>query len=356
MIYPTLYKRSTTGKLSTWYVETKKNCFRTVSGFTDGQKVTSAWTCCSGKSYNTADEQCKKQADALHRKRTETGYFENFKDVDKTVHFKPMLAHDYNDYKDKIKFPVYSQPKLDGMRCIVKEDGMWTRNGKKIISAPHIFDALKAILKRSPGLILDGELYANKDIADFNTIVSCVRKKTPTKDDLKVSAECIKYHVYDLPSVNDTFIKRYQALNKLNLPDCCVIVETNQVDNDKKLKYYYSNYMSEGYEGQIIRTDSRYENKRSKSLLKYKSFIDREFKILGVEEGGGNLIGKVGKLQFEIDGKPFDSAVNGTWEYLEELYKRNDLIGKMATVKYFELTTDGKPRFPKVIEIRDYEG
>jgi hypothetical protein len=37
------------------------------------------------------------------------------------------------------------------------------------------------------------------------------------------------------------------------------------------------------------------------------------------------------------------------------LLKRNDLIGKQATVKYFELTEDGIPRFPKVIAIRDFE-
>ena len=110
-----------------------------------------------------------------------------------------------------------------------------------------------------------------------------------------------------------------------------------------------------GYEGQILRTNSLYENKRSKSLLKHKTFVDAEFTILGVVEGNGNLTGKVGKMQFEINGKPFESAINGTWEYLEELFKRNDLIGKKATVKYFELTADGIPRFPKVIEIRDYD-
>jgi hypothetical protein len=117
----------------------------------------------------------------------------------------------------------------------------------------------------------------------------------------------------------------------------------------------YRGYMIQGYEGQILRTNSLYENKRSKGLLKHKSFVDAEFTILGVIEGKGNLTGKVGKLQFEINGKPFESAVNGDWEYLAELLKRNDLIGKQATVKYFELTEDGIPRFPKVIAIRDFE-
>ena len=118
----------------------------------------------------------------------------------------------------------------------------------------------------------------------------------------------------------------------------------------------YIGYMNQGYEGQILRSNSVYENKRSKSLLKHKSFVDAEFEILGVEEGKGNHAGKVGRLNFQINGKPFDAAVNGDWEYIERLWKSKDgLIGKTATVKYFELTEDGIPRFPKVIAIRDFE-
>jgi DNA ligase-1 len=113
--------------------------------------------------------------------------------------------------------------------------------------------------------------------------------------------------------------------------------------------------MEQGYEGQMIRLDMPYENKRSKSLLKDKQFVDAEFTILGVVEGNGNMAGKVGKLNFEINGKPFDAAVNGDWEYLAKLLKAKNLIGKQATVKYFQLTSDGIPRFGKVIAIRDYE-
>jgi DNA ligase-1 len=110
--------------------------------------------------------------------------------------------------------------------------------------------------------------------------------------------------------------------------------------------------MVDGYEGQMVRVlDSEYENKRSKSLLKHKTFCDAEFEIKGVIEGKGKLTNKVGKLVF--DG--FDSAVNGDHEYLEKLFKDGNLIGKRATVKYFELTSDGVPRFPKVICIRDFE-
>ncbi len=359
----TLYKRSTNGKITEWTIEIDGNKYRTISGYTDGLKTTSEWTQCEGKNIGkknetTPEQQALTEATATHRKRIETGSFENINDIDTPVHFKPMLANDFNDYKDKIKFPIYSQPKLDGVRCIVKADGMWSRNGKPIISAPHIFESLKPLFENEPDLILDGELYANKATTDFNTIISCVRKTKPTAADLKTSAECIEYHIYDVPSVNESFNGRWRELDELNLdfPKCVTVVETHVLNNKNEITEWYSIYMEQGYEGQILRTDSPYENKRSKSLLKHKSFVDAEFTILGVIEGNGNLTGKVGKLQFEINGKPFESAVNGDWEYIEYLWKsREGLVGKTATVKYFELTEDGIPRFPKVIAIRDFE-
>jgi DNA ligase-1 len=357
MIYKTLYKRSVTGKVSTWYVETNNECFRTVSGFEDGQKVTSEWTCCKGKSYNTSTEQATKEAEAMHRKRTETGYWEDITKIDTPVYFKPMLAHDYNDYKDKIKFPIAVQPKLDGVRCIVRADGMWSRNGKPIISAPHIFKSLKPLFEADNDLILDGELYCDKSAAGFNTIISCVRKTKPTEADLSLSKQFIEYHIYDVPSVDDNFMERIAYRSNLKLPEYCKRVHTHWVtDGQERLDYLYNLFMEQGYEGQMIRLNASYENKRSKSLLKRKEFVDAEFTILGVIEGNGNLTGKVGKLQFEINGKPFESAVNGDWEYIEKLWhSREGLVGKTATVKYFELTEDGIPRFPKVIAIRDFE-
>jgi DNA ligase-1 len=362
MIYPTLYKRSTTGKVSTWYVETDKNCFRTVSGFLDGEKVTSAWTCCEGKNVSkknatTAEQQADAEAKAMFDKRKALSYWENIVDIDTPVYFKPMLAHDYNDYKDKIIFPIYSQPKLDGIRCIIRFDGMWSRNGKQIISAPHIFEALKSLFEANPDLILDGELYADKNVADFNTIISCVRKTKPTAADLETST-MIQYWVYDIPSNDGTAIERLKELENIELPECCVKVPTISLHDDEMIMNQYRIYIEQGYEGQMLRAsgNSKYENKRSKALLKHKTFIDAEFEILGVEEGLGNLSGKVGRLNFEINGKPFNAAVNGDWEYIEQLWRsREGLIGKTATVKYFELTEDGIPRFPKVIAIRDFE-
>jgi DNA ligase-1 len=349
----TLYSRSVKGKINEFIIEIEGDKYRTITGFTDGIKTTSQWTLCKAKSYCTAEEQALKEATAIHRKKKETGSFENIKDIDNEIHFEPMLAHKWEDQMSKIKFPVFSQPKLDGIRCIVKKDGMWSRNGKKIVSAPHIFESMKSLFDKDSSLIFDGELYADKFANDFNAICSLVKKTKPTSEDLNESRIKIQYHIYDLPSNNDTFVKRYKELTNMSLPKCCILVKTEQLDNLNDVNAYYEDYMSAGYEGQMIRLDSKYENKRSKSLLKHKSFIDEEYIILDVEEGGGNKTGMVGSFVFKTkEGKIFNSSPKFNWEECIKMWNdRKNLIGKTATVKYFNLTPDGVPRFPYVIKI-----
>ena len=119
----------------------------------------------------------------------------------------------------------------------------------------------------------------------------------------------------------------------------------------------YGEWIDQGYEGQMIRLNEPYENKRSKTLLKRKDFQDGEYTILGWREGVGNRAGTIGHFKFETkDGIEFSSNVKGNFEYLADLLKQaDDMIGKQATIKYFSLTPDGVPRFPYVIAIRDYE-
>jgi DNA ligase-1 len=349
----TLYSRATNGKINEYVIEVEDNKYRTISGYTDGVKTTSEWKVCAAKSYCTAEEQAMKEATAMHRKKMETGSFENISDIDNETYFEPMLAKDWHKEKGKVKFPLFTQPKLDGIRCIVRADGMWSRNGKRIVSAPHIFKALKPLFKINPDLVFDGELYADKFANDFNAICSLVKKTKPTEEDLVKSKEQIQYHIYDLPSDKGIFSERYNMLWSLKLPDCCVLVDTHECFENEDIENYYYEYIDQGYEGQMIRLDGEYENKRSKYLLKHKSFIDEEYTILGVEEGIGNKTGMVGSFIFESKtGKRFNSSPKFNWEECQRMWNdRDQLIGKSATVKYFNLTPDGVPRFPYVIKI-----
>lgn len=330
----TLYKRATNGKVSEWTIEVVQveGAYRTIAGYTDGVKTTSEWTYVEGKNVGrsnetTKEEQALKQAKAIWDKKVNSGYRSTIDKVDSDLFFKPMLAKDWNDYKEDVKYPLYSQPKLDGIRCIVTKDGMFSRNGKKIVSAPHIRRELHDVFDQAPNLILDGELYADKFANDFNAICSLVKKTKPTQSDLDESAKAIEYHIYDLPSCTDTFTIRYAELCKLDLPDCCVVVETNLVESEDDVDMLYGNYVAASYEGQILRQDTKYENKRTKSLLKHKSFMDEEFTILDVCEGEGNKAGMVGFMVFEVDGVRFKSNVKADWDTSKEMWKnRKELL------------------------------
>jgi DNA ligase-1 len=312
-----------------------------------------------GRANATTDkEQCMKEAIAKRTKKLESGYFEDMKNIYMEQYFEPMLAAKWEDYKDKLTYPIYSQAKLDGIRCILTKDGMFSRNGKPIISAPHIFDSVKPLFETNPDLIFDGELYADKFANDFNKIVSLVKKTKPTADDLKESKELIEYHIYDLPSSDKNFIQRAYDLailfeTRSELHPHCRIVETYKVPSEDVVTELYEKYVEEGYEGQMLRLDGKYENKRSKNLLKHKSFVDEEYTILDICEGEGNRTGTAGYMVFQTaEGKPFKSNVKGTWDETAEMLKsKNELIGKQATIKYFNLTPDGIPRFPFVINI-----
>jgi DNA ligase-1 len=354
----TIYKKTKTGATQEWTIEISDNKYRTHSGQVGGQITTNAWTVVYGKNTGKANgttdiEQALKEAIAKRTKKLESGYFESINNIDEKQYFEPMLAAKWEDYKDKVTYPIYSQPKLDGIRCIVTKDGMFSRNGKPILSAPHIKESLQSIFDENPDLILDGELYADKFANDFNKIVSLVKKTKPTDADLVESKKNIDYHIYDLPSVDDTFRVRYSTLCSLRLPKQCIVVKTHIVKSEDILMERYGEYVEAGYEGQMLRLDSKYENKRSKSLLKHKSFIDEEFTIKDICEGEGNRTGTAGYMVFETaDGKPFKSNVKGTWEETAEMLRnKKQLIGKQATIKYFNLTPDGIPRFPFVINI-----
>jgi hypothetical protein len=78
-----------------------------------------------------------------------------------------------------------------------------------------------------------------------------------------------------------------------------------------------------------------------------------EFKIVDIIEGDGNRSGMMGRIQFSIEGKSFYSNARGNNQYFRDLLKnKRNYIGKMATVRYQNLTPDGIPRFPVMIGVR----
>jgi DNA ligase-1 len=378
--FPILFKRRNDGSVQRWWGRIRTTCgeqYRTYFGILDGAVTKSAWTTAVAKQNTTAVEQAEKELQALYTKKRSEGFTETIADIDTKAgeYFKVMKAHHYADYKSEVARRleagerVYVQPKLDGMRCVARPNGLWTRRSKPINSAPHVYEATfeqylsSDKLRNIRGTEMDGELYTHKLSKNFNKIISLAKKKNPTPDEVAESMCKLQYHVYDLPS-DKPFSKRLSDLKVLmsilqsrKEGKCLRMVETIRVCTLDDIDAAYSHFVEQGYEGAIIRLDEPYQHKRTKFLLKYKEFQDAEFKVLGVHEGTGNRSGMAGYLSFQTkEGKPFTAGIMGTNDFRVKLLRqRKQVIGKKATIKYFAFTPDGIPRFPVVKAIRDYE-
>lgn len=360
---PTLYSRTSSGGVQTWTIEIDGGRFRTIYGLTDGKKTTTEWYYSKPTNVGRTNErneeaQAEFEANAIWKKRTELGYHENIKDIDKPTYIECMLAQKYEDRIDELEWPVWAQPKLDGIRCLATANGLFSRAGKPFKSVPHISRELEKFFAEHPDAILDGELYCDKLSNDFNKITSLVKKSKPSQKDLDESEKIIQYHIYDVLDTQNNFTRRTAWLDS-NLVSSQIIklVMTKRVDTPEELDRLYEGFLAAGYEGQMVRVDAPYEQKRSKYLLKRKEFQDAEYKIIEVCEGTGNRTGMAGWMILENkDGSTFKSNIKGNHDFLAELLQdKNKLKGVFATVQFFHLTPDGVPRFPYVTSIRNYE-
>ena len=287
-----------------------------------------------------------------------------------TTHFKPMLAHKFDNKRVDWSKPVFIQPKLDGIRCIMKADGCYSRNGKKFMNVQHLYTkTIKELFKQNPLLVLDGELY-NHDLRDnFEKIVSLVRKQKPTPDDRKEARKLIQYHVYDYcMAVNNKLnllesdMNRYEKrMHQLVCTDMygkhIRYVPARGVHSLDKAKEIHNDFLQQGYEGSILRLDGPYKCGRSYDLMKFKDFSDTEAKIVSWVEGKGKRRGTIGKfIAVDSDGIRFGMPVMDNFKYLQKNFKAmQDWVGKTATFTYFERTKAGSYRHPLFKAIRDYE-
>lgn len=362
--YDPIYKLDTSENIRIWYMELGQDGdeagYRTVSGLRDGKLTTSEWHKCEPKNVGkrnatTALSQAKKEIKSNYQIKLEGEYFEDVDKVNTYTLFKPMLAMAYE--KEVIDFEttkIYSQPKLDGIRCIARADGLWTRTGKQIVSVPHIWEEIKHIFVEHPNLTLDGELYNHKFKDDFNQITSIVRKTKPKEEDLQFSQDNIEYHVYDFVDCFDEEIDFSERKNKfcslvrnhyaITLVESILAMDQSHADD------LYTSYIEQGYEGQMLRRNKPYEHKRSHNLIKRKEFKTDEFTVIRVEEGLGNWSGYAKKFICETkDGEVFGAGVKGNQTVLKELYE-SKRKPKWATIRFFDYTPDGIPRFPVAID------
>ena len=276
-----------------------------------------------------------------------------------------LLAKPYVDAKGKqaINDPKdwWISEKFDGYRAIWDGAKFVSRNKKKSFSVPEWFSSIMP-----PNIPLDGELWVGRD--KFDTC-GLFRKK------VAVSEEWIKnkvvYKVFDIPNHTGVFEERMNELQKivkdrcknmklLNIPSKikkCPLEFTKQTKckSEAHLQKMLEDVLKKSGEGLMLRKpNSKYEFKRSNTLLKIKKLFDDECVIIGYKPGTGKYKGKLGSFKCELKKNPgVTFYVSGMNDEIRNNYKDTHPVGTVITFQYNELNTrTGVPRHPRYLRIR----
>ena len=285
---------------------------------------------------------------------------------------KPMLAYPVSAKPIDYSKPVFIQPKLDGVRCLIQYDvprnqphfsgkvTAYSRTGKEWKNIDHILKELKPFFIDNPNTVLDGELYNHDFRDDFESIISMVRKTKPTDEDRSISKKHVQFHCYDIVNRKMKFSTRNKWLfNSLPTNHCVKYVKTYHCHDESVAIFMHKKHLDLGYEGSIVRLDTPYQCKRSHSLRKFKDFSDAEANIVGYEEGKGKRTGTLGKfIMQDDDGNKFGCPPGKGHNYSDlanMLDNIHEYMGQRATFTYFERTKAGSYRHPLFKCIRNYE-
>jgi DNA ligase-1 len=358
---PTLYTKTAAGKIVTWQCSVEGNHVVVVWGEEGGAQQTARFECKpknAGRSNETtAEQQARAEAAAKWTKQIKRKYAQNKSDLD-SVKVKPMLAKEYHDQSARVQWPVMTQVKLDGLRCLA-----YFRDGKVVLQSrggeffdiPRIAEHIQTTWKRED-YVLDGELYSHG--MPLQNIVSAVRVFDPDK------TPRIEYVVYDCfnPCRPDEPFSSRIGRVKYKLYDFRLAknpniskLESRVCQSQKELDSMLTASESHGFEGVMVRDpDSSYRaGYRSPGLLKLKSFSEDEYKIVGYSRGKGKMADCVIFECVTADGGTFNVVPTGTMsERREMLRNAKSHVGKWLTVRYWGTTNDHKPKFPQGVLIR----
>ena len=287
---------------------------------------------------------------------------------------KPMLAANAN--LDNLRFPYYASPKLDGVRCLIHNGVVLSRNLKPIRN-----EYVQRVLGDSRFNGFDGELIVGSPTAE-----DVFRQTSAAVSTIKGEPE-FRFHVFDdLTHYSAPFNARLNGLRPriphqsvISLVDQRLIVLLSELDTLEE------EYLEEGYEGLMLRDPkSKYKFGRStvkeNILLKVKRFSDSEARVLGFEEQMRNNnkaevseLGRTKRSSHQAGLVPADTLgalvvqdVNtgiefniGTGMSAEERKhiwdNWRDYHGKFVSYKFFPVGVKDKPRHPVFKGFRELE-
>jgi len=285
---------------------------------------------------------------------------------------KPMLAGKAD--MSRMRYPALVSPKLDGIRAIVKDKTVLSRNMEPIRNR-HV----QSLFGRPQFEGFDGELIVgdptSKD-AMRNTGAVMAFDGKPN----------VRYYVFDDYAHDGTFLERYRRVQGRvsRAKTGHVIAVTHElIHTEAELVTFEEQWLAMGYEGLMVRCPrGRYKQGRSTTsegwLLKVKRFEDTEAVILDVQEMNHNdneattsatgrskrstmaeglrAAGVLGSLLVRnLDGGETFNIGSGFTAAQRSLYwmRRTELVGKIVKYRFFPTGSKDRPRFPTFLGFRD---
>lgn len=287
--------------------------------------------------------------------------------------FKPMLAATLKAGELPM-FPCMGSAKLDGVRAVIIDGVVLSRNLKPIPNA-----RVQRRFGRPKFNGFDGELIVGKptDKDCYRNTMSGVMSRDGEPD--------VTFFVFDDFSVSDTFEARFGKVRDrvaaVDEDDLQLVYHTKLRD-EMDLQMHEEGWLADGFEGLMVRSiQGGYKQGRATvkegTLLKVKRFLDDEAIVIGFEEqmhnaneavrnklgqlersskkAGKQLTGALGALivkskagvEFKI-GTGFTAAERSSlWLW------RDELVGLAVKYKYFPTGSKDRPRFPTFIGWRN---
>ena len=288
--------------------------------------------------------------------------------------FKPMLAAKLDDVQSLTVWPIMMSPKLDGIRCIVRDGVAYSRSNKPIrnVYIQQMFQKHSDVLNNLDGELIVGEVTSDDVYRTTNSAVMSIEGEP----------EFTFYIFDDISSPDLPFAKRVYGLKSRQLPTFAVILEQLEANDHEEIFKYEAHVTGLGYEGVILKDpDGVYKNGRSTvkelGMVKLKRFTDAEAVCIGYgalyrnnntafknelghtarsKESEGlvpaNTLGYL--LCRTSEGVEFKVGTGFSQAERDSLWQSPDgLIGKLVKYKYFDVGIKEAPRHPVFLGFRD---
>ncbi len=283
--------------------------------------------------------------------------------------FSVALAQEYKgkcDWDDN----WYASRKLDGVRCLAVTDTegkctLYSRMGKEFTTLNKIKYAIEAT--GVINYVFDGEicLLDEDGNEDFQGVMKELRRKDhQIKNPTFMIFDMIHKTEFDKGKSTDTLSERLHTLRtwlgpRYDTKETLRYLDQSVITNETHFNNWNQMASDNNWEGFMLRKDTEYEGKRSKNLLKVKSFYDAEYEVLGfdvdnhevVREGKSVSMTMLSQVWIEHKGHLVKVGSGFTQEQRLE-YMDGSIVGKVITVQYFEETNNQEGgislRFPTV--------